>query len=95
MSEIQFKSPALTATFENGVYKITREGKGDFLQFQRSPLIRHHWTPVTGSSLRGPVTLWWDWGQNDLAWFTDRFGRTSQLGSLSEAVEEMAFLYIS
>jgi hypothetical protein len=93
-AEITPASPAITVTFRDGVYHVTREGKGDTLRFQRTPLIRHGWTPVTGTSLNGQVTLWWDWS-NDLAWFEDRLGRTSALAGISETVEEMAFMYLS
>lgn len=98
--EISPKSPAITVEFIPGAvegrYRVTREGKGDHLEFSRTQLVRHGWAPVTGSSLQGPVTLWWDWrGGDDLAMFEDRRGRRSELASLSATVEELAFLYLS
>lgn len=96
MAEITFTSPALHVELSKaGVYRITREGKGDYLEFSRRQLIRHGWAPVTGSSLRGQVTISWDWGHNDLAQFTDHRGWRSTLAGISAVVEEMAFLYIS
>lgn len=93
--EITFSSPALHVELTDaGVYHVTREGKGDYLEFTRYQLIRHGWAPVTGSSLRGQVTIWWD-RREDLAQFIDQRARKSTLDGLSAVVEEMAFLYIS
>lgn len=93
---LQFNSPAVSAEFENGVITIKREGKGDTFEFAYAPLVKQGWAPVTGTSLNGQVTLWWDWrGGDDLASFVDRFGRYSPVSGLSATIEEMAFLYLS
>lgn len=93
---LTFDSPAITATFTytDCRYTITREGKGDHFSFSYPQLIKYGWAPLTGTSLNGQVTLWWDWS-NDLAWSVDRLGRTTELKGLSATVEDLAFLYLS
>lgn len=96
-TEIAPSSPAILVEFDSstGRYRITREGKGDYLEFSRSHLVRYGQAPVTGSSVPGPVVLHWSGWTEDMAAFTDRRGRQSEVAGLSATVEEMAFLYLS